>query len=117
MIVLNEAGLRKLMDSVLLVLRTVPARARRYTRTHRFLVGSRRPAMAPSWRFRRSVASIIDTNAARPERSSRRRLDAHDRGGAELSRSCSRNNNSASDLQRRSQPSPQPLRGACFPPT
>ena len=46
-----------------------PARTCRSTMTRRFLVPSRRPAMAPSWRFRRSVAFIIDTNGARPERS------------------------------------------------
>jgi hypothetical protein len=39
------------------------------TKTRRFLVRSRRPAMAPSLRFRNSVAFTIDTNVARPERS------------------------------------------------
>ena len=51
----------------------------RWTKTHRFLARSRRPATAPSWRFRRSVASISDTNGARPDRPSPHRPDAHER--------------------------------------
>jgi putative transposase len=62
-IVLNEAGVRKL---VRLYVRTTSGLARtwRSARTPRFLVRSRRPAMATSWRSPRSAASTIDTSGA-----------------------------------------------------
>jgi hypothetical protein len=47
-----------------------PARTYRWTKIRRFLGRSCRPATAPSWRSRRSVASIIGTSGARPERRS-----------------------------------------------
>ena len=66
-IVFNESGLQRLM-SLYCSYYERSARICRWTKTRRFLVRSPRPAMAPSWRFRRLVAFIIDTNGARPER-------------------------------------------------
>ena len=76
-IVLNEAGVRKLLK---LIVRTTNGLARtwRSTRTPRFLVRSRRPAMATSWRSpgRRPPPSI---RAARSLNApSRRQLVAHE---------------------------------------
>jgi hypothetical protein len=67
MIVLNEAGLQRLMTLYC----SYYERSRthlRWRRTRRFLVRSRRPATAPLSRSRWSVACIIGTNGARPER-------------------------------------------------
>src|SRR5262245_12393067 len=65
-IVFNEAGLQLLMT--LYCSYHGPARTYLWTKTRRFLARSRRPPMASSWRFRRSVAFTIDTSGARPER-------------------------------------------------
>ena len=66
-------------DPLLCVPRTVPHASVAGQRHADSSSGHAARAMAPSWRSRRSAASIIDTNAARPERPSRRRLDAHER--------------------------------------
>ena len=77
-IVFSEAGLRKLM--------TLYCSYHERSRTHLSLDKDTPipravvpPGDGPSWRSQRSVACIIGTNDARPERPSRRRLDARKR--------------------------------------